>query len=126
MVEPWLDREIDFSVQLDMTARGLPERVIHFDHALRNALVPVITIIGLQLGVVLSFSIVTETVFQWPGIGLLLVNAIQFADIPVMAAQLLLVAALFVTVNLMVDLACLAVDPRLRSGRGGLPAGGVG
>ncbi len=98
-------------------ARGLPERAINFGHALKNTLVPVITIVGLQIGGLLAFSIVTETVFQWPGIGLLLVQSIGAADIPVMSAYLLLVALLFVAINLIVDLLYYAVDPRLRVDR---------
>jgi len=95
-------------------ARGLPNRAIYFGHALKNTLVPVITIIGLQLGMVIAFSLVTETVFQWPGVGLLLVQSVAVADIPVMSAYLLLVAVVFVTINLVVDLLYFAVDPRLR------------
>jgi peptide/nickel transport system permease protein len=99
-------------------ARGLPNRVINFGHALRNTLVPVITIIGLQLGGIIAFSIVTETVFQWPGMGLLFVHSVGVADIPVMSAYLLLISAFFVSINLAVDLLYYAVDPRLRIGRG--------
>jgi peptide/nickel transport system permease protein len=95
-------------------ARGIPERTIEFKHALRNTMVPVITIIGLQLGGVIAFAIVTETVFQWPGLGALFVNAVQFVDVPVMSAYLVFVAAVFVIVNLVVDLAYLALDPRLK------------
>ena len=95
-------------------ARGLPERLIYFRHALRNTLIPVVTIAGLQLGSVIAFAIVTETVFQWPGLGALFVQAVQFADIPVMAAYLLFVAVVFVVVNVIVDLLYFAVDPRLR------------
>jgi len=95
-------------------ARGLPERAVHFGHALKNTLVPVITIIGLQFGGILAFSLVTETVFQWPGMGLLLVQSVVSADIPVLSAYLLLIALLFVTINLVVDLLYYAVDPRLR------------
>jgi peptide/nickel transport system permease protein len=98
-------------------ARGLTDRAINFGHALKNTLVPVITIIGLQLGGLVAFSIVTETVFQWPGMGLLLVQSIAVADIPVMSAYLLLVAVLFVAINLVVDLLYYAVDPRLRMDR---------
>jgi peptide/nickel transport system permease protein len=98
-------------------ARGLSERAINFGHALRNALVPVITIAGLQFGLVVAFSIITETVFQWPGIGLLLVQSIAVADVPVMSAYLLLIAMVFVAINLVVDLLYFAVDPRLRIGR---------
>ncbi len=99
-------------------ARGLPDRAINFGHALKNTLVPVITIAGLQLGGIVAFSIVTETVFQWPGMGLLLVQSIAVADIPVMSAYLMLVAVLFVVINLVVDLLYYAVDPRLRMDRG--------
>ncbi len=103
-------------------ARGLPNRIVHFGHALKNTLVPVITITGLQLGAIIAFAIITETVFQWPGMGFLLVQAIGFADIPVLAAYLVLVAFFFVVINLIVDLLYYAVDPRLRLERG---AGGV-
>jgi peptide/nickel transport system permease protein len=95
-------------------ARGLPERVVHFKHALRNTLVPVLTITGLQLGSLIAFAIITETVFQWPGMGLLFIQAVQFADIPVMAAYLSLISLIFVTINLLVDVLYVAVDPRLR------------
>ncbi|MDR3525416.1 MAG: ABC transporter permease [Acetobacteraceae bacterium] len=97
-------------------ARGLTSRAINFNHALSNTLVPVFTIVGLQLGMLIAFSIVTETVFQWPGMGLLLVQSIGNADIPVMSAYLLLIAVVFVTINLVVDLLYFAVDPRLRGG----------
>ena len=95
-------------------ARGLSERSVHFRHALRNTLVPVITITGLQLGSLIAFAIITETVFQWPGMGLLFIQAVQAADIPVMAAYLCLISLIFVTINLVVDLLYFAVDPRLR------------
>jgi peptide/nickel transport system permease protein len=98
-------------------ARGLTSRSIHFGHALKNTLVPVITVIGLQFGGIVAFSLVTETVFQWPGMGLLLVQSVAAADIPVMSAYLLLIALVFVTINLAVDLLYYAVDPRLRSRR---------
>ncbi len=100
-------------------ARGLTNRAINFSHALKNTLVPVITITGLQLGSLIAFSIITETVFQWPGMGFLFIQAVQFADIPVMAAYLVLVAFFFVAINFFVDLLYVAVDPRLRVGRGG-------
>ena len=99
-------------------ARGLPDRRVYFGHALKNTLVPVITIAGLQLGGIIAFAIVTETVFQWPGMGLLFIQAVQFADIPVMAAYLCLIALIFVTINLVVDLLYFSVDPRLRIERG--------
>ena len=98
-------------------ARGLSTRAIHFGHALKNTLVPVITITGLQLGSLIAFAIITETVFQWPGMGLLFIQAVQFADIPVMAAYLCLIALIFVIINLVVDLLYFAVDPRLRTDR---------
>lgn len=99
-------------------ARGLTKRAIHFGHALKNTLVPVITIMGLQLGGIIAFAIVTETVFQWPGMGLLFIQAVQFADIPVMAAYLCLISFIFVVINLIVDLLYFLVDPRLRVGLG--------
>jgi len=98
-------------------ARGLSNRAVHFGHALKNTLVPVITITGLQLGAIIAFSIITETVFQWPGMGLLFIQSVYFADIPVMAAYLCLVAFFFVAINLIVDLLYYAVDPRLRADR---------
>jgi peptide/nickel transport system permease protein len=104
-------------------ARGLPNRAVHFGHALKNTLVPVITITGLQLGAIIAFAIVTETVFQWPGMGLLFIQSVGSADIPVMAAYLLLIAALFVTINLVVDLLYYAVDPRLRVDRAAAKGG---
>jgi len=105
-------------------ARGLSDRAVNFGHALKNTLVPVITITGLQLGAIIAFAVVTETVFQWPGVGLLIIQAISFADIPVMSAYLVLVAFFFVVVNLIVDLLYYAVDPRLRVDRAA--AGGHG
>jgi peptide/nickel transport system permease protein len=95
-------------------ARGLGNRAVHFGHALKNTLVPVMTIMGLQLGALIAFAIITESVFQWPGMGLLFLQAVQFADIPVMAAYLCLIALVFVLINLAVDLLYFAVDPRLR------------
>jgi peptide/nickel transport system permease protein len=95
-------------------ARGLSDRAIHFGHALKNTLVPVITITGLQLGAIIAFAIITETVFQWPGMGLLFIQAVNFADVPVMAAYLCFIALVFVLINLVVDLLYYAVDPRLR------------
>ena len=95
-------------------ARGLKNRSIYFGHALKNTLVPVITITGLQIGSLLAFSIITETVFQWPGMGLLILQAIQFVDIPVMSIYLVLIALIFVIINLIVDLLYYIVDPRLR------------
>ncbi len=100
-------------------ARGLSNRAIHFGHALKNTLVPVMTITGLQLGGLIAFAIITETVFQWPGMGLLFIQAVTFADIPVMAAYLCLIALIFVMINLVVDLLYFVVDPRLRLGKAG-------
>jgi len=98
-------------------ARGLSNRAVNFGHALKNTLVPVITITGLQLGAIIAFAIITETVFQWPGMGLLFIQAVDFADVPVMAAYLCLIALFFVVINLVVDLLYYAVDPRLRIDR---------
>src|SRR3984885_12989806 len=95
-------------------ARGLTSRAINFGHALKNTLVPVITITGLQLGSIVAFAVITETVFQWPGMGLMFIQAVTFADIPVMAAYLVLVGFFFVVINLVVDLLYYVVDPRLR------------
>ncbi len=100
-------------------ARGLSNRTVHFGHALKNTLVPVITIAGLQLGSLIAFAIITETVFQWPGMGLLFIQAVTFADIPVMAAYLCLISLIFVVINLAVDLLYFVVDPRLRVGTAG-------
>jgi peptide/nickel transport system permease protein len=98
-------------------ARGLSNRAVHFGHALKNTMVPVITITGLQLGSIIAFSIITETVFQWPGVGALFINSVRFVDVPVMAAYLMLIALVFVLINLIVDLLYYAVDPRLRVDR---------
>src|SRR5471032_960286 len=95
-------------------ARGLPDGLVHFRHALKNTLVPVITVTGLQLGSLIAFALVTETVFAWPGVGQLFIQSVQFADIPVMAAYLMLIGLLFVLINLIVDLLYFVVDPRLR------------
>ena len=95
-------------------ARGLKDKSVYFRHALKNTLVPVITVTGMQLGSIIAFAIITETVFQWPGVGLLFINAIRFVDIPVMAAYLMLISVMFVSINLIVDLLYFAIDPRLR------------
>lgn len=102
-------------------ARGLPNRAVHFGHALKNTLVPVITITGLQLGSIIAFAIITETVFSWPGVGLLFLQSVIYADIPVMSTYLVLIGFVFVFINLVVDLLYFVVDPRLRgtSGKGG-------
>ena len=96
-------------------ARGLTDRAVNFGHALKNTLVPVITITGLQLGGIIAFSIVTETVFQWPGMGALFIQAVGNADIPIMGAYLVLIAFVFVLINFLVDLLYYQVDPRLRA-----------
>lgn len=95
-------------------ARGLSERAVHFGHALKNTLVPVMTITGLQIGSIIAFAIITETVFQWPGMGMMFLQAIQNVDIPIMAAYLILMAFFFVTINFIVDVLYYVVDPRLR------------
>jgi len=95
-------------------ARGLSNRAVNFGHALKNTLVPVVTIIGLQLGAIIAFAIITETVFQWPGMGLLFIQSVQNADVPVMAAYLMMVATLFVAINFAVDLLYARIDPRIR------------
>ncbi len=100
-------------------ARGLSDRVVNLRHALKNTLIPVITIIGLQLGTIIAFAIITETVFQWPGVGALFITAVRFVDVPVMAAYLMMIALVFVVINLVVDLLYYAVDPRLRAQGGG-------
>jgi peptide/nickel transport system permease protein len=100
-------------------ARGLSDRAVYFGHALKNTLVPVVTIIGLQVGAIIAFAIITETVFQWPGMGLLFIKSVQTADIPIMSAYLLLVAFLFVAINFIVDLLYVAIDPRIRIAGGG-------
>ena len=100
-------------------ARGLSKRVVNLRHALKNTMIPVITIIGLQLGTIIAFAIITETVFQWPGVGALFITAVRFVDVPVMAAYLMMIALVFVVINLVVDLLYYAVDPRLRVQGGG-------
>jgi peptide/nickel transport system permease protein len=96
-------------------ARGLPDRVVHFRLALRNCLMPVITVTGMQIGNLIAFALITETVFQWPGMGLLFIQSVMFVDIPVMAAYLVIVSFIFVTLNTLVDMMYGVVDPRLRS-----------
>lgn len=99
-------------------ARGLSPRLVHFRHALRNCLVPVVTVAGMQFGSLIAFAIVTETVFQWPGLGLLFIQSIASVDVPVLSAYLMVVAAVFVVINLVVDLLYYAIDPRLRGAAG--------
>lgn len=103
-------------------ARGLPRRLIYFRHALRNCLMPVITMTGMQIGNLIAFALITETVFQWPGMGLLFIQAVTFVDIPVMAAYLVLVSLIFVAINTLVDITYAVIDPRLR---GDLSSGGA-
>jgi peptide/nickel transport system permease protein len=104
-------------------ARGIPESIVTYRHALKNTLVPIITVTGLQLGSIIAFAIITETVFQWPGMGLLFIQAISFADIPIIASYLLLVSMMFVTINFVCDIIYYYVDPRLRDRRIGAAAG---
>ena len=99
-------------------ARGLPNRVIYFKHALMTALIPVITVVGLQIGSLIAFAIVTETVFQWPGMGFLFIQAVNFGDVPVIVAYLVLTALIFVAINLIVDLLYVVIDPRISVGHG--------
>jgi peptide/nickel transport system permease protein len=96
-------------------ARGLPEWRIHFRHAFANTLIPVVTVISLQMGSLVAFAVITESVFQWPGLGLLFLQSVGAADVPMMSAYLILIAALFVSINLIVDLLYFAIDPRLRA-----------
>ncbi|MGQ0582005.1 MAG: ABC transporter permease [Reyranella sp.] len=105
-------------------ARGLTDRAVHFRHALKNTLLPVITVIGIQIGGLIAFSIITETVFQWPGMGQLFIQSVQFADIPVMAAYLVMVSFIFVAINFFVDLLYATIDPRLRLDRAQLGTAG--
>ena len=97
-------------------ARGLSERAVNFGHALKNTLVPVITIIGLNIGNLIAFSVITETVFQWPGTGLMFIQSVDFVDVPIMSAYLVFVALMFVIINLVVDILYVAIDPRIRIG----------
>jgi peptide/nickel transport system permease protein len=98
-------------------ARGLTSRAVHFGHALKNTLVPVITVAGIQIGTLIAFSTITETVFQWPGMGLLFIQSVQFADVPIMTAYLVMAALIFVIINFTVDVLYAAIDPRLRADR---------
>lgn len=95
-------------------ARGLSRRQVNYGVALRNTLVPVITIVGLNIGGLIAYSVITETVFQWPGTGLMFIQAVDFVDVPIMSAYLIFVALLFVTINLIVDMLYVVIDPRLR------------
>ncbi|EPX79400.1 ABC transporter permease [Litoreibacter arenae] len=95
-------------------ARGIPARSIHFRHALRNCLMPVVTMTAMQIGGLIAFALVTETVFQWPGMGLLFIQAVTFVDVPIMAAYLCIVALIFVVLNAIVDMTYAVIDPRLK------------
>ncbi len=98
-------------------AMGLNERQIVLRHVLRNSFIPIITVIGIEFGSLIAFSVVTESIFGWPGIGKLLINSIQHLDRPVVVAYLVLSVALFVVINLVVDILASALDPRIRLGR---------
>ena len=95
-------------------ARGIQKNIINFKHALKNGLIPVITITGINIGTLVAFSIITETVFQWPGMGFLFINAVHFVDIPIMSAYLIMVAFIFVMINFIVDITYYIIDPRIR------------
>lgn len=96
-------------------ARGISNRSIYFGHALRNSLIPVVTIAGINIGTLVAFSIITETVFQWPGMGFLFIQAVKFVDIPIMSAYLVFIALVFVAINFIVDILYFLIDPRLRA-----------
>ena len=95
-------------------ARGIKKDAINYKHALKNGLIPVITITGINIGTLIAFSIITETVFQWPGMGLLFINAVYFVDIPIMSAYMIMVAFIFVMINFIVDITYYFIDPRIR------------
>ncbi|KGM32524.1 ABC transporter permease [Inquilinus limosus] len=98
-------------------ARGVPRWRIHFRHALRNCLMPVVTMTAMNIGSLIAFALITETVFQWPGMGMLFIQAVTFIDIPVMAAYLCIISFIFVALNTLVDIAYAVIDPRLRDAR---------
>ena len=95
-------------------ARGIKKNIINYKHALKNGLIPVITITGINIGTLIAFSIITETVFQWPGMGSLFINAVYFVDIPIMSAYMIMVAFIFVMINFIVDITYYFIDPRIR------------
>ena len=95
-------------------ARGISENKIQYRHALKNGLIPVITIAGINIGTLVAFSIITETVFQWPGMGFLFIQAVKFVDIPIMSAYLVFIAFIFVMINFIVDILYYFIDPRIR------------
>ena len=96
-------------------ARGIPRWRIYFRHALRNCLMPVVTMTAMNIGSLIAFALITETVFQWPGMGMLFIQAVTFLDIPVMAAYLCIISFIFVALNTLVDITYAVIDPRLRS-----------
>lgn len=98
-------------------AKGLPERIVVWKHALLNALLPVITLLGLQLGVLLGGAVITETVFSWPGLGKLTIDAILRRDYPVVQGTILVISVTYVVVNMFTDMAYGIVDPRIRLGK---------
>lgn len=98
-------------------ARGIPRWRIYFRHALRNCLMPVVTLTAMNIGSLIAFALITETVFQWPGMGMLFIQAVTFLDIPVMAAYLCIISFIFVVLNTLVDVAYAVIDPRLRTAR---------
>jgi peptide/nickel transport system permease protein len=98
-------------------ARGVPAWRVHYSHALRNCLMPVVTMTAMNIGSLIAFALITETVFQWPGMGLLFIQAVTFVDIPVMAAYLCIVSFIFVALNTLVDITYALIDPRLRNAK---------
>lgn len=99
-------------------ARGVPRWRVHYVHALRNCLMPVVTMTAMNIGSLIAFALITETVFQWPGMGMLFIQAVTFVDIPVMAAYLCIVSFIFVALNTLVDITYALIDPRLRAAKG--------
>jgi peptide/nickel transport system permease protein len=98
-------------------AAGLSEATILRHHVLKLISIPIVTVFGLELGSTLAFAVVTETIFSWPGLGKLIIDSITNLDRPVMVAYLILIAALFVTINFVVDITYAVLDPRLRRGK---------
>jgi len=97
-----------------LRAKGLPPWMIHYKHALRNALIPIVTVVGLQFGTLLGGSVIIETVFAWPGVGWMLFSAITMRDLPLIRAAVLVISVLFVLINLIVDLLYAFIDPKIR------------
>ena len=100
-------------------SRGIPEAAIVGKHAMRNTLVPIITVTGVEFGQLIAFSVVTESIFQWPGLGKLLIDSVYVVDRPVVMAYLILTGVLFLTINFLIDLIYTLVDPRIRLSSGG-------